>query len=102
MDAAHASFAPDKAVMLIDPTDGASTSFWREHNPEALAMAEGTCLSPLTHCLLASTFPVTAHCERTTDMHESLFHVQFFYSSQASMPLASAADCMPILLCNSL
>ncbi|CAL5218409.1 g85 [Coccomyxa viridis] len=41
MDAAHASFAPDKTVMLIDPTDEASTSFWREHNPEALAMAEG-------------------------------------------------------------
>ena len=45
MDAAHASFAPDKTVMLIDPTDEASTSFWREHNPEALAMAEGICFS---------------------------------------------------------
>ena len=42
MDAAHASYAPDKAVMLIDPTDEASTSFWGEHNPEALAMAQGT------------------------------------------------------------
>ena len=42
MDAAHASFAPDRTVLLIDPTDEASTSFWRNHNPEALAMAEGT------------------------------------------------------------
>ena len=41
MDAAHASFAPDRTVMLIDPTNEASASFWREHNPDALAMAEG-------------------------------------------------------------
>ena len=41
MDAAHASYAPDKAVMLIDPTDEANTSFWGKHNPEALAMARG-------------------------------------------------------------
>ena len=41
MDAAHTSFAPDKAIMLIDPADEASASFWREQNPEALAMAEG-------------------------------------------------------------
>ena len=51
MNAAHASFAPDRTVMLIDPTDEASTSFWREHNPEALAMAEGTILTPLTALL---------------------------------------------------
>lgn len=42
MDAAHASFAPDKTVIAIDPTDEASSGFWRVHNPEALAMAEGT------------------------------------------------------------
>lgn len=41
MDAAHASFTPDKAIMLIDPTDEASASFWRKQNPEALAMVEG-------------------------------------------------------------
>ena len=47
MDAAHASFAPDKAIMLIDPADEASASFWREQNPEALAMAEGNFNSPV-------------------------------------------------------
>ena len=46
MDAAHASYAPDKAVMLIDTTDEASTSFWGEHNPEALAMAQGAGSQP--------------------------------------------------------
>lgn len=46
MDAAHSSFAPDKAIMLIDPADKAIASFWREQNPEALAMVEGNPNSP--------------------------------------------------------
>jgi uncharacterized protein YyaL (SSP411 family) len=38
LDAAHQAFAPDKALLLINPTDPASTAFWGQHNPEALAM----------------------------------------------------------------
>jgi hypothetical protein len=41
LDAAQAAFAPDKAVIFIDPTDKASVEFWRSHNPQALAMVEG-------------------------------------------------------------
>ncbi|BDA44314.1 Spermatogenesis-associated protein 20 [Coccomyxa sp. Obi] len=51
LDAAQAVFAPDKAVIFIDPSDKASVDFWREHNPQALAMVEGANLkgdSPAT------------------------------------------------------
>ena len=41
MDAAHAPFAPDKAIIFVDPADEATRDFWRGHNPEALAMVDG-------------------------------------------------------------
>jgi hypothetical protein len=41
MDAAQAPFAPDKALIFIDPADEATAEFWRGHNPQALAMVEG-------------------------------------------------------------
>ena len=41
LDAAAAPFAPDKALILIDPGDEGVVGFWRAHNPEALAMVEG-------------------------------------------------------------
>ena len=59
MDTAHASFAPDKMVMLIDPTDEASAGFWRAHNPEALAMAEGRHPGSLTGLLEVTWFILT-------------------------------------------
>lgn len=40
LDAAHAAWAPDKALMLIDPTDPDSIGFWQQQNPEAWAMVE--------------------------------------------------------------
>ena len=41
MDAAAAPFAPDKALICINPADEPTLAFWRGHNPEALAMVEG-------------------------------------------------------------
>lgn len=38
--AAHGPFCPDKAVVLVDPTDPSSLAFWRQHNPEAAAMVD--------------------------------------------------------------
>eukprot|EP00882_Tetradesmus_deserticola_P011030 GHRQ01011665.1.p1 GENE.GHRQ01011665.1~~GHRQ01011665.1.p1 ORF type:complete len:255 (+),score=110.24 GHRQ01011665.1:116-766(+) len=40
LDAAHAAWAPDKAVLLIDPTNASSASFWQQHSPEAWAMVD--------------------------------------------------------------
>jgi hypothetical protein len=40
LNAAHAAWAPDKALLLIDPTDDESASFWQQHNPEAWAMVD--------------------------------------------------------------
>lgn len=40
LNAAHAAWAPDKAVILINPTDPESVAFWQQHNPEAWAMVE--------------------------------------------------------------
>lgn len=40
LNAAHAAWAPDKAVILIDPTSPDSAAFWRTHNPDALKMVE--------------------------------------------------------------
>ena len=40
LNAAHAAWAPDKALLLIDPADAESASFWQQHNPEAWAMVE--------------------------------------------------------------
>ena len=61
MDAAHASFTPDKAVMQIDTTDEGSTSFWQEHNPEALAMARGVAAAPSPLPADLIFFPMTDH-----------------------------------------
>ena len=41
LDAAAAAYAPDKALIAIDPADEPDLAFWREHNPEALATVEG-------------------------------------------------------------
>jgi len=48
--AAQAPFAPDKAVIYIDPSDEASVEFWRGHNPQALAMVEGAGLQARACC----------------------------------------------------
>jgi hypothetical protein len=40
LNAAHAAWAPDKALLFIDPTDDESVAFWKQHNPEAWAMVE--------------------------------------------------------------
>jgi hypothetical protein len=40
LDAAHAAWAPDKALILIDPTNPDSAGFWKQHNPEAWAMVD--------------------------------------------------------------
>lgn len=40
LDAAHAAWAPDKALILIDPTDPDSVRFWKAQNPEAWNMVE--------------------------------------------------------------
>lgn len=40
LNAAHAAWAHDKAVILIDPTDADSVGFWKQHNPEAWAMVD--------------------------------------------------------------
>ncbi|WIA34616.1 hypothetical protein OEZ86_012935 [Tetradesmus obliquus] len=40
LNAAHAAWAPDKALLLIDQADAESASFWQQHNPEAWAMVE--------------------------------------------------------------
>jgi uncharacterized protein YyaL (SSP411 family) len=40
LNAAHAAWAPDKALLLIDPADAESASFWQQHNPEAWAMVD--------------------------------------------------------------
>ena len=41
MAAAHGVFAPDRVVLPIDPSNEASKAWFREFNPEALAMIEG-------------------------------------------------------------
>ena len=39
LDAVHAAFVPDKAVVVLDPEDqDGSMRFFEEHNPEAVAM----------------------------------------------------------------
>eukprot|EP00879_Flechtneria_rotunda_P027714 GHRR01029701.1.p1 GENE.GHRR01029701.1~~GHRR01029701.1.p1 ORF type:complete len:177 (+),score=71.93 GHRR01029701.1:156-686(+) len=40
LDAAAASWAPDKALILIDPANPESVGFWRKGNPEAWNMVE--------------------------------------------------------------
>lgn len=40
LDAVHAAWAPDKALVLIDPTNPNSAGFWKQHNPEAWAMVD--------------------------------------------------------------
>ena len=60
LDAAHAVFAPDKAVIFIDPNDKASADFWREHNPQALAMVEGANLK-VRHKAMANGL-LAAYC----------------------------------------
>jgi uncharacterized protein YyaL (SSP411 family) len=40
LDAAHAAWAPDKALILVDLSDAAAVEFWRAHNPEAWAMVD--------------------------------------------------------------
>jgi uncharacterized protein YyaL (SSP411 family) len=42
LNASFASYAPDKAIIHIDLSDEVSLAFWRKHNIEALAMAEGS------------------------------------------------------------
>lgn len=39
--AAHASYAPDKVVLPIDPANPASKEWYAQHNPEAWAMVAG-------------------------------------------------------------
>ena len=38
--AAHSVFVPDKVVMPIDVTDSQTVSWFKQHNPEALEMAQ--------------------------------------------------------------
>jgi len=38
LSAAHASWPPDRSILVIHPADDASTAFWGAHNPRALAM----------------------------------------------------------------
>jgi hypothetical protein len=40
LDAAHAAWAPDKALILIDPANPDSVAFWKAQNPEAWAMVD--------------------------------------------------------------
>lgn len=40
LNAAHAAWAPDNALILIDPTSPDSVGFWKAHNPEAWAMVD--------------------------------------------------------------
>jgi uncharacterized protein YyaL (SSP411 family) len=40
LDACFAVYAPDRAVILLDAADEESMAFWREHNPEAVAVLE--------------------------------------------------------------
>jgi uncharacterized protein YyaL (SSP411 family) len=42
LDACFARFAPDMVVIHIDLGDDDAMAFWRAHNPEAVAMAEGS------------------------------------------------------------
>ncbi|MEW5301111.1 MAG: hypothetical protein WDW36_003991 [Sanguina aurantia] len=46
LNAAHASFTPDKALILVDPHDHANLAFWSHHNPEAVAMVATHFASP--------------------------------------------------------
>ncbi|KAK9822685.1 hypothetical protein WJX81_000506 [Elliptochloris bilobata] len=60
LDAAHAPFAPDKAIILVDPASTEDMAFWREHNPAVLEMVEGAGLT-------AGTCPATAFvCQNFT------------------------------------
>jgi uncharacterized protein YyaL (SSP411 family) len=45
LDAASSVFAPDKVVIHIDLEDSKEVRFWKERNPEALALAEATGLA---------------------------------------------------------
>ncbi|GIL83535.1 hypothetical protein Vretifemale_12327, partial [Volvox reticuliferus] len=38
LDAVHASYCPDKVVLVLDPTNPGEMEFWRAHNPPAHAM----------------------------------------------------------------
>jgi uncharacterized protein YyaL (SSP411 family) len=40
LNTAHAAWAPDKALLLIDPNDANSATFWQRHNPQAWAMVD--------------------------------------------------------------
>eukprot|EP00877_Chromochloris_zofingiensis_P013089 jgi/Chrzof1/8033/UNPLg00078.t1 len=40
LNATHGVWAPDKAVILINPEDSADMEFWQQHNPEAFAMVK--------------------------------------------------------------
>eukprot|EP00884_Botryococcus_braunii_P010010 jgi/Botrbrau1/1900/Bobra.0005s0016.2 len=40
LNAAHAPFAPDKVVILVDTSDAATVEFWQRHNPAVLEMAQ--------------------------------------------------------------
>jgi hypothetical protein len=75
LDAAQASFAPDKAVIFIDPADQEAVDFWRGHNPEALAMVEGAGLQVRELLVLALVPPqLTCECMHAlrTNTHQSL------------------------------
>ena len=41
LTAAHSTYAPDRVVIPIDPSNTATTQWLNQHNPEALAMVEG-------------------------------------------------------------
>ena len=51
--AAHSSFAPDRVVLPIDPSNHSSKAWFEQHNPEAWAMIEGAskevCTCALCH-----------------------------------------------------
>jgi uncharacterized protein YyaL (SSP411 family) len=40
LDACFAVYTPDRAVILLDAADEESMAFWREHNPEAVAVLD--------------------------------------------------------------
>lgn len=50
--AAHAAYAPDRVVIPIDPSNKASTEWYKQHNPGALSMVEGA--SKEVCCFLSS------------------------------------------------
>ena len=95
--AAHGSFAPDRVVLPIDPSNEGSKTWFQQHNPEALAMIEGATkeVQSLLHtAVLTSSSPwhnspamectaqhILAACSITADHLLSQYLLQGLYTT---------------------